>query len=145
MGIPKAPTIYSPINNYDLSKKRQKTVLNTMVNNGYITQKEADIAYNEELIFTKTNSKDEVTSLMYYKDAVLDELESINSIPKNYNEMTGLKIYTNLDYNAQKKLEDSISDSLGNRYIDTKKVVAYQRCRGNHFSLFRIFVYNFMS
>ena len=123
VGIPKAPSNYSPINNYDLSKKRQKTVLNTMVNNGYITQKEADIAYNEELIFTKTNSKDEVTSLMYYKDAVLDELESIDSIPKNYNEMTGLKIYTNLDYNAQKKLEESINEALYSSELEVSSVM----------------------
>lgn len=123
VGIPKAPSNYSPLINYDLSKKRQRIVLNTMVNNGYITQEEADFAYNQELVFTKTNSKDEVTSLMYYKDAVLDELESINSIPKNYNEMTGLKIYTNLDYNAQKKLENSISDSLGNSNLEVASVM----------------------
>lgn len=123
VGIPKAPSNYSPLINYDLSKKRQRIVLNTMVNNGYITQEEADFAYNQELFFTKTNSKDEVTSLMYYKDAVLDELESINSIPKNYNEMTGLKIYTNLDYNAQKKLENSISDSLGNSNLEVASVM----------------------
>ena len=123
VGIPKAPSNYSPLINYDLSKKRQRIVLNTMVNNGYITQEEADFAYDQELVFTKTNSKDEVTSLMYYKDAVLNELESINSIPKNYNEMTGLKIYTNLDYNAQKKLEDSISDSLGNSNLEVASVM----------------------
>ena len=123
VGIPKAPSNYSPINNYDLSKKRQRTVLNTMVNNGYITQDEADIAYNEELIFTKTNNKDEVTSLMYYKDAVLDELESIDSIPKNYNEMTGLKIYTNLDYNAQKKLEESINEALYSSELEVSSVM----------------------
>ena len=123
VGIPKAPSNYSPLINYDLSKKRQRTVLNMMVNNGYITQEEADFAYDQELVFTKTNSKDEVTSLMYYKDAVLDELESINSIPKNYNEMTGLKIYTNLDYNAQKKLENSISDCLGNSNLEVASVM----------------------
>lgn len=123
VGIPKAPSNYSPINNYDLSKKRQRTVLNTMVNNGYITQKEADLAYDEELVFTKTNNKDEVTSLMYYKDAVLDELESIDSIPKNYNEMTGLKIYTNLDYNAQKKLEESINEALYSSELEVSSVM----------------------
>ena len=123
VGIPKAPSNYSPLINYDLAKKRQRVVLNTMVNNGYITENEADTAFNEELIFTKTNSKDEVTSLMYYKDAVLDELESINSIPKNYNEMTGLKIYTNLDYNAQKKLDDSINESLGTSELEVASVM----------------------
>ena len=123
VGIPKAPSNYSPLINYELSKKRQKVVLNTMVNNGYITQEEADIAYNKELIFTRTDKKDEVTSLMYYKDAVLDELDTIDSIPKNYNDTNGLKIYTNLDYNAQKKLEENITDSLGNSELEVASVM----------------------
>jgi monofunctional glycosyltransferase len=40
-GIPNAPSIYSPTVNQDLAKKRQKHVLNQMVEYGYITQEEA--------------------------------------------------------------------------------------------------------
>ena len=40
-GIPNAPSIYSPNVNPDLAKKRQKHVLNTMVEYGYITKEEA--------------------------------------------------------------------------------------------------------
>ena len=123
VGIPKAPSNYSPLINYDLSKRRQRIVLNTMVSNGYITSSEADNAYNEELIFTQTSDNDELTSLMYYKDAVLDELDQINSIPKNYNEMTGLKIFTNLDFNAQKKLEETISNNLDDSKLEVASVM----------------------
>ena len=41
-GIPNAPSVYSPTVNPDLAKKRQKHVLNKMVEYGYITQEEAD-------------------------------------------------------------------------------------------------------
>lgn len=41
-GIPNAPSVYSPSVNPDLAKKRQKHVLNKMVEYGYITQEEAD-------------------------------------------------------------------------------------------------------
>ncbi len=41
-GIPNAPSVYSPNVNPDLSKKRQKHVLNKMVENGYISQEDAD-------------------------------------------------------------------------------------------------------
>ena len=41
-GIPNAPSVYSPSVNPDLAKKRQKHVLNKMVEYGYITQEEAN-------------------------------------------------------------------------------------------------------
>ena len=41
-GIPNAPSVYAPTVNPDLAKKRQKHVLKTMVENGYITQEQSD-------------------------------------------------------------------------------------------------------
>lgn len=41
-GVPNAPSIYSPSVNPELAKKRQLNVLNKMVENGYITQEEAN-------------------------------------------------------------------------------------------------------
>lgn len=41
-GVPNAPSAYSPNVNPDLAKKRQKHVLEKMVENGYITQEEAN-------------------------------------------------------------------------------------------------------
>ncbi|MBP3800406.1 MAG: monofunctional biosynthetic peptidoglycan transglycosylase, partial [Bacilli bacterium] len=52
--------------------------------------------------------------LMYYKDAVLNELKSIKSIPSSYIDNKGLKIYTNLDLNAQNELESSIKEEIPN-------------------------------
>lgn len=41
-GVPNAPSVYAPTVNPDLAKKRQKHVLNKMVEYGYITQEEAN-------------------------------------------------------------------------------------------------------
>ena len=41
-GVPNAPSVYAPTVNPDLAKKRQHHVLNKMVENGYITQEQAD-------------------------------------------------------------------------------------------------------
>ena len=41
-GVPNAPSLYAPTVNMDLAKKRQRHVLNKMVENGYISQEEAD-------------------------------------------------------------------------------------------------------
>ena len=111
-GIPKAPSNYSPLVNYDLAKKRQLSILKLMVKNELISEFEMLEAYNTKLEFVGNTQKEELTSLMYYHDAVIDELESIDSIPESYNDIKGLKIYTNLDLKAQRELENNITDSI---------------------------------
>ena len=112
VGIPKSPSNYSPIVNFDLAKSRQKMVLSGMVKNGYISEEEMNEAYNEELnIIGKKNSIN-LSTLMYYQDAVLNELESIDNIPTSFLDTGGLKIYTSLDLDAQTILEEKITDNL---------------------------------
>ena len=41
-GIPNAPSVYAPTINPELAKNRQSKVLSSMVEYGYISQKEAD-------------------------------------------------------------------------------------------------------
>lgn len=41
-GVPNAPSVYAPTVNPDLAKKRQRHVLNKMVENGYIDQQKAN-------------------------------------------------------------------------------------------------------
>ena len=48
-GIPKWPSVYSPLVNEEASKKRQLLILNSMVKNKYITEKEKEEAYKTEL------------------------------------------------------------------------------------------------
>lgn len=41
-GVPNAPSVYAPTKNIDLTQSRQKKVISTMVEAGYLTQEEAD-------------------------------------------------------------------------------------------------------
>ena len=111
-GIPKSPANYSPLVNYDLAKERQLTILKLMVSANYITEEEMLEAYNTKLTFTGNSDKEELTTLMYFYDAVIDELETIDSIPNSYTDISGLKIYTTLDLDAQKELEKNIEESI---------------------------------
>ena len=111
-GIPASPQDYTPINDLEASKRRQKIILDTMVKNGYITKEEANNAYNEELIFYGKKEKFNLTTLMYYKDAVMNELDNLKVIPKDYIENNSIKIYTNLDLEAQTKLDESIKNNI---------------------------------
>ena len=111
-GIPKAPSKYSPIINYDLAKKRQLTVLNNLIKNNIISEDELNSAYKEDIKIIGEDNEERVSSVNYYIDAVMDELKNNNSIPKNYNELGGLKIYTNFNYSVQQNLEDNIKESF---------------------------------
>ncbi|MBR1413680.1 MAG: penicillin-binding protein [Bacilli bacterium] len=107
-GIPKNPTKYNPISNYDESIKRAKIVAKSMVNNEYITQEEYDNLFQNKIEIYGKSKENNLQMLMYYQDAVLDELESIHSIPASLIESGGLKIYTNLNLDAQTSLEENI-------------------------------------
>ena len=111
-GIPKSPANYSPLVNLDLAKKRQLSILNLLVKNNIITEKEKNDAYNEELVFYGKDSTEDLSTIMYYQDAVLKELSEIETIPISYNDNKGLKIYTNLDLRAQQNLEKNVKENI---------------------------------
>ena len=110
-GIPKAPNAYSPLNNLDTAKKRQLVILSNMVKNKKITNEEMNSALNEELTYIGKKQKLNLSTLMYYKDAVINELYSINSIPKSFIN-SGLKVYTTLDIEAQTILENNMIKNM---------------------------------
>ena len=107
-GIPKAPSKYSPVIDMDMAKKRQLVVLNNLLKNNIITKDEVEKAYSENIEIVGDKNDENISSINYYIDAVMDELKKIDSIPKNYNDFGGLKIYTNFNYDVQKNLEDNI-------------------------------------
>lgn len=111
-GIPKWPIKYSPIDNFDNAKKRQKEILQMMVNNKFITKEEMELAYNTELNIIGSTNTNRLKTIMYYQDAVLKELESIKTIPKSFLETGGLKIYTTLDFDIQSSLEKNINNNM---------------------------------
>ena len=123
-GIPKAPSIYSPIINFENAKKRQLIVLNALVSNGIISSIEKDEAYSEELTITANSDKENLTSINYYIDAVMNELESIDSISRNYIDYNVLKIYTNFNYDIQSSLEENVKNTFpDDSKIETSSVV----------------------
>lgn len=115
VGIPKSPSNYSPLINYELSKKRQKIILNGMVKNGYISTEEMKKAYNEELTIVGKKATINSDTILYFQDAVLNELKTITSIPSSFLDTGGLKIYTTLNWEAQNALEQSIKENLKNK------------------------------
>ena len=111
-GIPKSPSNYSPLVNLENAKKRQYLILNSMVKNKYINATEMENAYKEELVYVGKSEKSKSSTLMYYEDAVMDELKTIKSIPSSFLKTGGLKIYTNLDMDAQMSMEENMNEYI---------------------------------
>ncbi len=108
-GIPQSPMNNSPLMNSNKAKERQKVVLKMMVNNKKITEKEANDAYNNNLTYIGSNNTAMTSGKLYFKDAVINELESIPSVPKSLLTTGGIKIYTTLDNEAQNILENAVN------------------------------------
>lgn len=111
-GIPQAPAKLSPINNEENAKKRQNVVLELMVNNKKITENDKIVAYNTPLEYVGKTDDNDITSLLYYRDAVIEELNGIETIPSSLIKTGGLKIYTTLNKEAQVDLENAVKDNI---------------------------------
>ncbi len=106
-GIPKSPENYNPVSNYDKCIKRAKVVAASMYKNNYITKEEYDNLFQNEIPIYGKKKTNNMQTLMYYHDAVINELNSIKNVPKDLIKSGGLKVYTNLDINTQKKLDET--------------------------------------
>lgn len=111
--IPKSPSNYNPVSNYNSSIKRSKLIANLMYDNEVISEDDlTNMFVNNIEIYGKKN-EDNLNTLMYYQDAVYRELKNLKGIPDSLIEYGGIKIYTSLNMEAQKVMESNI-----NKYVN---------------------------
>jgi len=104
-GLPAAPTRYSPFGAHPgLAKQRQKTVLKRMVQDGYITQEQADQAVKQKLNYAqqKTNIK-APHFVLYVKDLLVEKYGQKKV------EQGGLRVKTSLDLDIQEYAQATVS------------------------------------
>ena len=108
-GLPKAPTLYSPIKHLDRAKQRQAYVLERMVKEGYITQAEADHASNTPIVI---HSRKKVNSdqSAYFLEQVRIQLEEKYGEDRLYKE--GLKVYTTMNAEMQMGAYEGVVNGL---------------------------------
>lgn len=110
-GIPKSPNNYNPISNKDSYLKRVNIVSTFLKDNDIISEDEFNsLNFNDLEVYGK-HQNNNLDTLMYYQDAVIAELKNIKNIPKSLLDDGGLRIYTNLDMEAQTAMENSIKEN----------------------------------
>ncbi len=108
-GLPQRPNAYNPFVNPDLADQRKNTVLSLMNQHGFISEEEMKKAQNthvSELIVDNPNEniKDD-SPYDAFVDQIIDEVTELG-----YNPFTdGLKIYTTLDRDAQKRVHEILN------------------------------------
>lgn len=115
-GVPKGPRYFSPYYDEANAKKRQRLVLQAMVEQGYITQKEADDAYAEPLEFMplERNTK---AHAPYFRDYVKRQAQDVLGVSEEEFIEGGYRIYTTLDLRMQQIAEDVVENVLSDHEL----------------------------
>lgn len=96
-GLPQAPSRYSPRDNWDKARARQRYVLNRMASDGYITEYDAQLAYKKKMVIAGKSTPFKPVN-GYYLQEVKKRAEQMLGRPL---ETAGIRIYTNLDQRVQ--------------------------------------------
>ncbi len=109
VGLPQAPSRYSPLGNPDAAKSRQALVLGRMVEDKYLSNEQATTAKNEELHFADSTTDINAPHFVMYVRQYLEEKYGINKV-----EQGGLRVTTTLDLDLQNVAQATLSAELLN-------------------------------
>jgi membrane peptidoglycan carboxypeptidase len=107
-GLVRGPTLYNPFTHWQAAKARQQEVLAAMVDEGKISQADADKAFKEDLsppahMFRPTNT----TTAPGFVRYVTDQLKQKFGNQQTYG--GGLRVYTTLNVTLQGMAQDAIT------------------------------------
>jgi membrane peptidoglycan carboxypeptidase len=113
-GLPQSPSYYNPVSNERAAKDRQLDVLSAMVNNGDISQAQADKAYTEKLTYFPANTSDPALAAGSINQSFLQYLNGWLSqrFGNTYLNPGGWRIYTTLDPAKQALAQQTVHDEI---------------------------------
>jgi len=119
-GLPQAPSLYNPLENFEGAKRRQGDVLALMVRHGFITRAEADAAWREELEFDSAEFDIEAPHYVIYVREQVERLCRLERfVPpsgtggcENLMNNGGLRITTSLDFGLQARAESEVRSAI---------------------------------
>lgn len=107
-GLPQAPSTYTPFgSNPELAYSRQAEVLRRMVEDGYISQIQADQAKKEKLIFNQDRIDMQAPHFVMYVRKLLAEKYGEDVLSKG-----GLEVRTTLDLSLQSKAQEIVTNEV---------------------------------
>ncbi len=107
-GLPKAPSVYSPIKNPELAKKRRDIVLHQMLAAKIITHEEYNSAKAGKILLSP--QKDNLKEAGYFVEYIKTRLQKQYDLKNIYSK--GLNIYTTLNLDLQKTAEKAVTKQM---------------------------------
>ena len=111
-GIPKGPSLYSPYLHANRAKERQALILDEMVEQRYITKKEAAAAKKEQLDLAPLEKEEVAEMAPYFQDAVRASLINDAGLDEQTVARGGLRVYTTLDPKLQTIAESTVNETI---------------------------------
>ncbi|NBD27054.1 transglycosylase domain-containing protein [Paenibacillus glycinis] len=108
-GVPKGPKYYSPYMDMKNAKDRQRTILQTMADQGIIQQVDAKAAGAELLKFVPLGTSKQAGIAPYFRDYVRYLAVDKLGIDERLLSEGGIRIYTTLDPEAQRAAEEAVA------------------------------------
>jgi len=110
-GLPKAPSAYSPIRHLKKAQRRQRYVLQRMVDSGYVTREEAREAAEIPITITPPENKN-IKIAPYFTEYIRNYLKRTYGNELLYSE--GLQVYTSLNLFMQRGAQKAVESGLAN-------------------------------
>src|SRR5579864_8925122 len=107
-GLPKGPSVYSPITHSDRAQKRRNLVINAMLEDGKITAAQADAARSAPLVLHLAHDPNSLAP--YFVEEIRRYLEAKYGTDQVHE--GGLKVYTSLDVDLQQAANQAVLDGL---------------------------------
>ena len=104
-GLPRAPSRYSPMRDPEKARERQSYVLRRMVEEGYITQLQADAAKTGPLQLA-ANDGEAFDLAPYFAEHIRKYLEDTYGVTQLFE--GGLRVYTTVDLHLQEVAQEAI-------------------------------------
>lgn len=112
-GLPQSPAVYDPYTAPELALGRQSQVLGLMVQEGYITQADAQTAIDQSAPVIRNLTPPQVTiRYPHFVFTVLQQLENLYGSQAIYR--GGWRIYTTIDPAAQRLAEETVAANRAN-------------------------------
>src|SRR5579859_6969262 len=106
-GLPQAPSKYDPVQDPDVARARRAEVLDSMVENGYVTQEQADAAKQEPI---KVSPASTPIAAPHFVFRVREQLAALFGERATYR--GGYKVYSSLDWNMQQLAEKEVKEHV---------------------------------
>ena len=111
-GLLRVPEVYSPVNNFETARQRQRVVLNRLVAVGKLTEAEADAVFEREQEVKPVAAQSQNISAGYIRGVIINHLDARYLNGAQFAYKGGLTVQTAINRELQAAAEEAVNNGL---------------------------------